>query len=374
MSSKLDTLFRPFSFGKVELSNRIVMAPMTRSQSPNSIPNDEVAGYYKRRAEGGVGLIVTEGTPPGAKGSHGYDNVPSFYGDEALAGWKKVVEEVHAAGGHIIPQVWHVGSMRTPGSGPSPADPVIGPSPVIHPQVAMLHEKAQPPVEMTQADIDACVEAFGQAAKDAEAIGMDGLEIHGAHSYLIDQFCWSVTNQRSDGYNGDLATRARFASEVVKAMRANVSDDFPIVFRYSQWKQGDYTHKMAPTPQELEAYLNVLCEAGVDVFHCSQRRFDEPEFEDSNLNLAGWTKKITGKATISVGSVGLESDFLGSFMGKGSTPSNIDALLERMENDEFDLIAIGRALLSDPAWPNKIKVGQDEEIKHFDVADMQVLT
>ena len=157
-------------------------------------------------------------------------------------------------------------------------------------------------------------------------------------------------------------------------MRANVSADFPIVFRYSQWKQGDYTHKMAPTPKELEAFLTVLCEAGVDIFHCSQRRFNEAEFEDSTLNLAGWTKKLTGKPTISVGSVGLDSDFIGAFMGQGAAPSDIDALLERLNNDEFDLIAIGRALLSDPAWPNKMRKGQEADIKHFDLADMKVLT
>ena len=373
MSNPLDPLFRPFTYGNLTLPNRIVMAPMTRNQSPKSIPNAEVARYYRRRAEGGVGLIVTEGTPPGAVGAHGYNDVPSFYGEEALAGWKKVAEEVHAAGGHIMPQIWHVGGMRTPGSGPSPSDPVMGPSAVIHPAVA-AHPKAQPATEMTQADIDACIEAYGQAAKDAEAIGMDGLEIHGAHSYLIDQFCWDVTNQRTDGYGGDLVARARFAKEVVQAMRANVSADFPIVFRYSQWKQGDYTHKMAPTPKELEAFLTVLCDAGVDIFHCSQRRFNEPEFEDSNLNLAGWTKKLTGKPTISVGSVGLDSDFIGAFMGQGAAPSDIDALLERLDNDEFDLIAIGRALLSDPAWPNKMRDGQEADIKHFDIEDMKVLT
>lgn len=370
MTDSLNTLFSPFTFGNVTLPNRIVMAPMTRNQSPESIPNDEVAAYYRRRAEGGVGLIVTEGTPPNATGAHGYNNVPSFYGEAPLAGWKKVVDEVHDAGGYIIPQVWHVGAMRTPGAGPSPEDSIMAPSAVIHPAVAEQHPNSKPPTPMTQSDIDACIAGFAQAARDAQAIGMDGLEIHGAHSYLIDQFFWGVTNQRSDGYGGDLVARTRFATEIIQAMRAEVSDDFPIVFRYSQWKQGDYTHKMAPTPQELEAFLAPLSEAGVDVFHCSQRRFDEPEFDDSNLNLAGWTKKITGKPTISVGSVGLDSDFLNAFMGQGSSSASIDALLERLNNDEFDLIAVGRALLSDPAWSNKMRDGKSEDIKHFDVADM----
>ncbi len=366
-------LFTSHKFGRVELSNRIVMAPMTRSHSPGNVPNDEVAAYYRRRAEGGVGLIITEGTPPNFVGAHGYPNVPSFYGEEALAGWKKVVNEVHSGGGFIIPQVWHVGSIRQPGVGPTPGDPSIGPSAVVHASLAQ-NEDAVPAVEMTQADIDACVAAFGQAAKDAQAIGMDGVEIHGAHSYLIDQFFWEATNQRTDGYGGDLASRVRFAVEVVAAMRANVTDDFPIVFRFSQWKQGDYSHKMAPTAAELQTFLIPLSEAGVDYFHCSQRRFDEAEFAGSDLNLAGWSKQITGKPSITVGSVGLDTDFLRTYAGEKAAPTNVDDLVRRLENDEFDLVAVGRVLLSDPAWANKLRAGKEDDIVAFDLEHMKVLT
>lgn len=372
--ANVEALFKPLKFGKVELSNRIAMAPMTRSYSPGNIPGADVAAYYRRRAEGGVGLIITEGTPPNFKGCHGYPNVPSFFGDEALAGWKKVTDEVHAAGGHIIPQIWHVGSIRQPGVGPKPDDPVMGPSAVVHPSLAQK-EGAVPAVAMTQDDIDAAVAAYGQSAKDAEAIGMDGIEIHGAHSYLIDQFFWDATNQRTDGYGGKtLAERVRFGVEVVEAMRANVSKDFPIVFRYSQWKQGDYAHKMAPTPEALESFLIPLSNAGVDIFHCSQRRFGEPEFEGSHLNLAGWTKQITGKPSITVGSIGLDSDFLRSYAGKDAAPTNVDELIQRLENGEFDLVAVGRALLSDPAWANKLRAGNESEIVPFELKHMKVLT
>jgi 2,4-dienoyl-CoA reductase-like NADH-dependent reductase (Old Yellow Enzyme family) len=372
--ANVDSLFKTHQFGKVELSNRIAMAPMTRSKSPGNIPSEEVAAYYRRRAEGGVGLIITEGTPPNFKGCHGYPDVPSFFGDEALAGWKEVVEEVHAGGGHIIPQIWHVGSIRQPGVGPIPDDPIMGPSAVVHP-FYKEKEDAVPAVAMSKDEIGECVAAYGQAAKDAEAIGMDGVEIHGAHSYLIDQFFWEATNQRSDEYGGaTLAERVRFGVEVVAAMRANVSDDFPIVFRYSQWKQGAYRHKMATTPEDLNAFLLPLSEAGVDYFHCSQRRFNEPEFEGSHLNLAGWTKKLTGKPSITVGSIGLDTDFLKSFAGESSAPTNVDDLIERMEADEFDLVAVGRALLSDPAWPNKLRAGREDEMVAFDPKHMGVLT
>jgi 2,4-dienoyl-CoA reductase-like NADH-dependent reductase (Old Yellow Enzyme family) len=139
---------------------------------------------------------------------------------------------------------------------------------------------------------------------------MDGVEIHGAHGYLIDQFFWEGSNRRDDEYGGDLAGRSRFAIELIQAVRAAVGPDFPIIFRFSQWKQQDYTARLVQTPQALAAFLQPLSEAGVDIFHCSTRRFWEPEFDGSELNLAGWTRQLTGKPTITVGSVGLDGEFL----------------------------------------------------------------
>lgn len=360
----VDALFRPFPFGRVTLPNRICMAPMTRSQSPGKIPGENVAQYYRRRAEGGVGLIITEGCSPDHPGSSGYPDVPFFDREEPLKGWKRVVEEVHDAGGFIIPQIWSVGSIRQPGMEPVPEEPSYGPSAVLHPSFA--EKGGEPPVEMTQSDVDAVVAAFARCAKNAEDLGFDGVEIHGAHSYIIDQFFWEATNLRTDRYGGKtLAERTRFAVEIIEACRANVSDDFPVVFRFSQWKQGDYRHKMAKTPQELEAFLIPLLEAGVDYFHASTRRFNDPEFEGANLNLAGWTKKITGKPAITVGSVGLDSDFLRSYAGKESNKQNLDHLIARLESEEFDLVAVGRALLSDANWAEKVRTGREDEIVTF---------
>lgn len=366
----VEPLFRPFQFGRVELKNRVVMAPMTRSQSPGQVPGENVAAYYRRRAEGGTGLIITEGTIVGHKAANGYPDVPMFDGEAPLAGWKRVVEEVHAGGAAIIPQLWHCGSIRQKGCGPDPDVPGYGPSPVPHP---FYSGKGQVPHEMTQQDIDEVIEAFARAAGNAERLGFDGVEIHGAHSYLIDQFFWEVTNQRTDKYGGDLVARTRFAVELIQAVRAAVSNDFPVVFRYSQWKQGDYKHKMAKDPKELEAFLTPLSEAGVDYFHASTRRFNDPEFEGSNLNLAGWSKKLTGKPSITVGSVGLDSDFLRSYGGKEAHRQGIDALIERLERDEFDLVAVGRALLADAEWANKIREGRENEIRVFQREMMQTL-
>jgi 2,4-dienoyl-CoA reductase-like NADH-dependent reductase (Old Yellow Enzyme family) len=115
----------------------------------------------------------------------------------------------------------------------------------------------------------------------------------------------------------------------------------------------------------MEQWLTPLADAGIDIFHCSQRRFWEPEFEGSDLNFAGWAKKVTGKATISVGSVGLDGDFFGAFAGQSSQPSSLDELVRRMDRGDFDLVAVGRPLLADPNWVEKIKNNLTEELKGF---------
>jgi 2,4-dienoyl-CoA reductase-like NADH-dependent reductase (Old Yellow Enzyme family) len=207
---------------------------------------------------------------------------------------------------------------------------------------------------MTEADIKDTIQAFGRAAADAKRLGFDCIEIHGAHGYIIDQFFWEQTNNRTDQYGGKtLAERSRFAIEVIKEIRKQVGEDFAIIMRLSQWKSTDYNYKMAKTPEEMESWLIPMAEAGVDIFHCSQRRFWEPEFEGSDLNFAGWAKKITGKPTITVGSVGLSGEFLAAFAGESSQPSSLDELIRRFERGDFDLVAVGRPLLADPHWVEK---------------------
>jgi 2,4-dienoyl-CoA reductase-like NADH-dependent reductase (Old Yellow Enzyme family) len=355
-----EVLFTPFTLNKLELANRIVMAPMTRSCSPGGVPGPDVAAYYRRRAEGGVGLIVTEGTYI-AHPSSGFDSkVPRLYGDDALAGWQRVVDEVHGVGGKIFPQLWHVGMVYGPPYG-DPAEGVrpLGPSGLKNPG-----EQAGAP--MSQAEIDAVIEGYSIAAANARALGFDGLEIHAAHGYLLDQFFWEGTNQRTDRYGGSIAARARFAVEVIEEVRRRVGSDFPLVLRFSQWKLQDFNVKPSGTPGELEMFLRPLCDAGVDVFHCSTRRFWEPEFPGSELNLAGWTKKLTGKPTITVGSVTLNEDLMKSF-GTDETAlvTDIDELVLRMERGEFDLVALGRSLIVNPSWPEQVRRGALNELLPF---------
>jgi 2,4-dienoyl-CoA reductase-like NADH-dependent reductase (Old Yellow Enzyme family) len=198
------------------------------------------------------------------------------------------------------------------------------------------------------------VAAYAEAASAAERLGFDGVEVHGAHGYLIDNFLWSTTNRRTDRYGGSLASRARFGAEVVQAIRAAVSPGFPILFRISQWKLGRYEARNAETPDELARLLMPLADAGVDVFHGSSRRYWLPEFDGSALNLAGWARKLTGKPTVTVGSVGMvrqygEGDFTSGFTAQ-SGATGIGELVARLERDEFDLVAVGRSLLANPDW------------------------
>lgn len=336
------------------------MAPMTRSHSPEGIPGADVAAYYRRRAESEVGLILSEGTVIDRPSSSNDPNIPHFYGASSLRGWEQVIDGVHVAGGKMGPQIWHEGIMENHASGWLPPAPFEGPSALRQP--GFPNGRA-----MTTADIEATISAFGRAAADAKRLGFDCVEIHGAHGYLIDQFFWSGTNDRTDEYGGaTLKERSRFAVEVIKEVRRQVGADFAILLRLSQWKpQENFAGKLAGTPEEMEAWLTPLADAGIDIFHCSQRRFWEPEFEGSDLNFAGWAKKITAKATITVGSVGLSGDFISAFGGESSTPSSIGELLRRLDRGDFDLVAVGRALLADPAWVVKIREERTGELKGF---------
>ncbi|MFD0510420.1 NADH:flavin oxidoreductase [Streptomyces aureus] len=361
VSRAAEILSRPVALNGLKVPNRIAMAPMTRMFSPNGVPGEDVRSYYSRRAAAGVGLIVTEGTYVGHESAGESDRVPRFHGEEQLAGWAKVAEDVHAAGGTIVPQLWHIGMVRQQGKPPFAEAPAVGPSGL------RIDGTEGTGKAMTQGDLDDVIGAFAQAAKDAERIGFDGVEVHGAHGYLLDQFLWAGTNRRTDGYGGDPVARTQFAAEIVAAIRENVS---PNSRSSSATRSGSRrpTTLGSPRPRTSSRRSSTLAAAGVDAFHASTRRYWSPEFDGSDLNLAGWTKKLTGKPTITVGSVGLDGDFIRAFMGEGSAVKGIDDLLDRLERDEFDMVAIGRALLQDPEWAAKVLEGRFDQLKPYDAA------
>ncbi|MBV8683297.1 MAG: NADH:flavin oxidoreductase [Caulobacteraceae bacterium] len=363
----LETLFSPFSFKGLTLPNRLVMAPMTRSKSPGGVPNGDVAAYYARRAANQIGLIISEGTGVDRPASLNDPDIPRFHGQGELAGWKGVIDAVHAKGGRMAPQLWHVGAVRSRRQDWAPSGPYDSPSGISSPG----HRFGEP---MSDAEVADAIAAFGRAAGEAARLGFDAVELHGAHGYLIDQFFWGGTNERDDLFGGpSIGERARFAAEILKSVRAAVGPDYPVIIRLSQWKQQDFAVKLAHTPAEMEAWLQPLAEAGADIFHCSQRRFWEPEFEGSDLNFAGWAKKLTGRPTITVGSVGLTGEFIAAYGGEASKPASLDELIRRLEREEFDLVAVGRAVLQDPEWAAKVREGRTHELMDFERSAMATL-
>ncbi len=368
-SRPVDALFRPLRAGRLSLSNRVVMAPMTREHAQNGVMGADNVAYYRRRAEAGVGLIITEGTWIDHAVASDRLAIPRFYGEDALSAWKAVLDEVHQAGGRIFPQLWHVGMIRTPQSVAwNPERSPAGPSGLGFPDInSPRTEQISPP--MSRDDIAAVVQAFGQAAEHAYRLGFDGIELHGAHGYLIDQFFWDLTNRRDDEYGGGIRERTRFAVEIIRECRRRTAPDFPIGLRFSQWKSADYEAKLVRSPREFEQFLEPLVAAGVDIFHCSTRRYWDAAFAGSELSLAGWTKKITGKITIAVGAVGLDQVHqtrrVEAVAGYKAQPSSLDRLLEMLERDEFDLAAVGRAMLVDHAWARKVRDGNWAELLSY---------
>ena len=346
------------------------MAPMTRGYAPNGVPGEDIAAYYERRARGSTGLIITEGTWISHPAASNEATIPDFHGEQALAGWRRVAERVHAAGGRIMPQLWHVGLVhkkppehRHIGETPSQSHHV-GPSGISGGVGVPLFEAK---AAMTLADIDAVIDAFAATARSAMELGFDGVALHGAHGYIIDQFLWHATNRRADRYGGSHRDRATFAAEIITEIRRRTAPDFPIMLRYSQWKLHDYDARLADTPEELAALLGPIVDAGVDVIDCSQRRFWEPTFAGSDLNLAGWTKKLTGKPTMTVGSVGLDKDFMASLFERDKSAGIVDLsrLMAMFDRGDFDLVGVGRALIVDPEWTGKVREGRLDELKPY---------
>jgi len=354
-ADEVAALFNPVRVGSLNLPNRIVMSPMTRSFSPGGIPGEDVAAYYRRRAEGGVGLIVTEGTGIGDEAAIDDPAIPHMHGSAALDGWRRVVAEVHAAGGLIAPQLWHQGPLRNPSLATRSEIEGLRPSGhwgtpgVVSYAASYVEAMRRPTRPMTEERILSVIAAYADAAAAAKMAGFDAVAIHGAHGYLIDTFLWADTNRRTDRWGGSIAERSEFAAEVVRAVRQAVGPEFPILFRFSQHKQQDYKARLALTPEELGRLLRPIAEAGVNIFDASARRFYEPAFPGDPRPLAAWAKELTGLPAIAVGSAGLVPE------GRPSVAARMIAA------GSFDLLGVGRGLLQDPRWAQRVRQGEEPQ-------------
>lgn len=365
MAQDLAPLFNPFRLGAITLDNRFAMSPMGRAHATGGVANSAYADYFARRVRGGTRLVLTGATAidhPLAD----YDGTgPVFYGAEPLAAWRAIADAVHNAGGWFCPQLWHTGMARRTAAFADPA--AMGPSGLSIEDIAA--NRAPSGIAMTLRDMDDVRSAFVKAARDAQAIGCAAIEIHAGHGFLLDQFLWSATNRREDDYGGSPANRARFPAEVVAAVRAEVGPDFPILLRLSQFKIEAYDALLAETPEELAALVEPLAQAGVDLFDCSQRVIDRPAFAEGGPSLAGWVRRITGKPTMAIGSLGIARPFREDEAADprlavpGIDMAQVSAAARMVADGECDLVAVGRALLADADWAEKVRTGAFDTIR-----------
>ncbi|WP_328807422.1 oxidoreductase [Paraburkholderia elongata] len=363
----MSALFQPITIAGLSLANRFIMPGMQRGWCADGHVSQRLADYYGARARGGVQLTITECIAvdhPSATRTRKYGRLA----EDTADGWARCIDVVHEAGGHFFTQIGHDGAhLAAPDGDYFATAPVLSPSGLMKPGTVVGNPA-------TIADLEAVRDAFVRSARIAKRIGADGVEIHACHGFLLDQFLWAGTNVRDDQYGGpDIRDRLRFPAEVVRAVREEVGSDFVISLRFSQWKQQDYTARVATTPDELSTILRAFDEAGVDLFHASTRRFGDPEWPESDLGLAGWTRKLSGKPVIAVGGVGLTVDVVETFSGKDTNASpdiNFPALVKRFNAHEFDLIAVGRSVIADPDWVAKVREGRQDLIRQFKLADL----
>lgn len=325
----MTTLFTPCTIGNLKLKNRWAMAPMTRRRCHSSIPTDDVAEHYEKRSKGGIGLIITEGVMIDHPLAGHNDGIPTLK-EETMDGWREVIRRCHSHDTKVFPQIWHQG-------------------PVVRPGVAAfaVQEDGKKVVrEATAGDKEELLQAYSSAAANAFKAGFDGLELHGAHGYLLDSFM----------RKGDLA----YASEVIRETRQQTSPNFPICLRFSNFKVNNYGSQYLNSPASLEKLLKTVIDAGVDFLHPSTKRFWLPGFDENEKSLAWWTRKISDLPTIIVGNIGLKTS---EFTADG--PESLQHLEHMLKEGEFDLAAVGRPVITEPDWVNKVEVGRWDDILDF---------
>lgn len=342
-------LFQPATINQWKLRNRIVMAPLTRgfASDADGTVTDEIAAYYEQRARDGVGLIITEGINPmlSGKGTYG---VPGLYTDAQTSSWKKVTEAVHRHGGTIIAQLWHVGRLsHSDLIGRKPQAPsAIQAEGKVH----KLHKPYECPQAMTQGEIENVVYHFQMAARTAVLAGFDGIELHAAHGYLIDQFINERTNKRTDQYGGGLQERLRFLREIIEAVKKEISVE-RISIRFSEKKDDDPSYSWASRVETLHAYLALFRETGITILHPSTESYASVWLDGLNFHQAirtQWEHMIIG-----VGNLSLER------------------AEEAINDGVIDLAAFGRPFIANPdlvqRWTTGLPLITYDATRHLSV-------
>lgn len=341
---QLDPLWTSFRIGSTELYNRVALAPMTRvSATADGHATERMASYYSRFARGGFGLLITEGIYTDTAHSQGYFFQPGLATTEQRDSWVKVVDAVHARGSRIFAQLMHAGAQS---QGNRFVESTIGPS-AVAPKGSQLgfyrgEGPYRKPDEMTPAQLDQVREGFATAALNAKAAGFDGVEIHGANGYLLDQFLTDYLNQRTDQYGGTCENRVRFAVEVSRAVREAVGPEMSVGIRISQGKVSDYSHKWAGGAEEAKTIFAALATTGIDYIHTTEHRADAPAFGQEGDSLSSLAKQHTGLPVIANGSL--------------DEPEAAAALIA---DGHADVIALGKAALATRDWPRRARNRED---------------
>lgn len=352
--------FKSFDSNKINLKNRFVMAPVPTGFTKNGVPTAGNIQFYGKRAES-IGLIIAGAININHPTASNNEKIPNINSQEEITAWTKITDEVHSKNSKIVGQIWHSGGFRKLGQANLSSE-------VTTPSGLFNGEKIGE--SMTKEEIKNLILKFADAASNVKKAGFDGVEIHGAHGSLIHDFFCDKMNKRTDEYG--ISNRTLFAEEVIKACRQAVGDSFPIFLRISNFKMYDLNTQLASSPEEFENFILPLSNAGVDIFDCSALCFTDTAFKGFNGSLAYWTKKITNKPTINVGSIGSNKPFLSDlseiinkivnnpgFSNNDSSSKqpiiyNMESLNNSLKNNDFDLIALGRPFLLDAEWINKL--------------------
>ncbi|HEY9409985.1 MAG TPA: NADH:flavin oxidoreductase [Jiangellaceae bacterium] len=341
------------SLGSLELANRFVVAPMTRtSATPDGAPTEAMAAYYAEFAAGGFGLVITEGIYPDAAYSQGYVNQPGLVTKEHVNGWRAVTARVHAEGGSIVAQLMHAGALS---QGNRYRDETLAPS-AVQPHGGMMpaYGGSGPwpmPREATHDDIAEVIEGFAAAARNAVEAGFDGIEVHSANGYLLDQFVTAYTNLRSDGYGGPMANRIRLTAEIVERIAAEAPAGFIVGVRVSQTKVNDIVYRWSGGAEDVVVIAQALAKAGADYIHvASEGRswFETAQLEDGTT-VTGLAREVSGLPVIANGG-----------MHDGDQAARV------LTEGHADFLAIGHVALSNPDLPQRLAAG--DELVEFDSA------
>jgi len=344
---------RPGSLGPLDLTNRLVVAPMTRvSARPDGVPTEAMADYYAEFAAGGFGLVVTEGIYPDAQFSQGYLNQPGLVTAEHVEGWRTITDRVHAQGARVVAQLMHAGALS---QGNPHRDGTIAPS-AVPPLGEMMpaYGGSGPfatPREATLADIVGVVEGFAAAARNAVAAGFDGVEVHGANGYLLDQFITEYTNQRTDRYGGSTANRARLTAEVVARIVTEAPGGFVVGVRVSQTKVNDVVYRWSGGADDVSVIAALLADAGAGYLHvASEGRswFDTARLSDGTT-VTGLAREVSSLPVIANGGM--------------HDPDQAGRVLDA---EHADFLAVGHGALANPDLPRRLAAGLD--LASFDPA------